>query len=88
MRLWPGGGGGGLFLDSMELLLAGIWEPGEREEDDNDGRARKRVNKHKQKLKKTKSKHDAMRSWAIAMTDIFYCSDKYKEENEGGKRTE
>lgn len=52
MRLWPGGGGGGLFLDSVELLLARIWEPGERGEDDDDGTARRRVNKHKQEHKK------------------------------------
>lgn len=29
MRLWPGGGGGGLFLERLELLLPEVWEAGE-----------------------------------------------------------
>lgn len=52
VRLWPGGGGGGLFLESVELLLAGIWEPGEGGEDDNDGSTRMGVNKQKQDTNK------------------------------------
>lgn len=48
VRLWPGGGGGGLFLESVELLLAGIWEPGERGADDDDGRARTHTQTHTQ----------------------------------------
>lgn len=56
MRLWPGGGGGGLFLDNVELLLAGIWEPGESGEDDDDGGARTRVNKQEHKTHSKKKK--------------------------------